>query len=86
MASTANPDIPAIEGAYQDQVRALFKALVTNLTDQPVTHQTDQQSVAKFSAGMKIAKHARDLALNALGAAPLAIKTAERKKTSKAAR
>ena len=56
----------AIEAAYQEQIHALFKVLVNNLIDEPISHQTDQQSLAKFTAGLNVAKRARQLALSAV--------------------
>jgi len=41
-----SPEATAIEVAYEAQVQALFKSLITNLGDEPVSHQTDQQCVA----------------------------------------
>ena len=60
-----SPEAAAIEAAYQAQVQALFKVLVTNLGDEPVSHQSEQQSVDKFVRGLNIAKRARQLAQNA---------------------
>ena len=56
----------AIEVAYRAHVELLFKSLVTNLGDQVVSRQSDQQSLGKFKAGLNIAKRARQLALNAV--------------------
>ena len=56
----------AIKAAYQEQIHALFKVLVNNLIDEPISRQTDQQSLAKFTAGLNVAKRARQLALNAV--------------------
>ena len=61
-----SPEATAIEVAYEAQVQALFKSLITNLGDEPVSHQTDQQCVDKFTAGLNIAKRAKQLALNVL--------------------
>ncbi len=66
---SSTPETAAIEAAYDAQVQTLFKGLVTNLGDQPTTHQTDQQCVDKFMTGLNTAKRARQLALNAVGAA-----------------
>jgi hypothetical protein len=59
-----NPEAVAIEAAYQAQVQTLFRSLITNLGDQVVSHQSDQQSLDKFKVGLNIAKRARQLALN----------------------
>jgi hypothetical protein len=69
----ANPgssqETAAIEAAYRAQVELLFKSLVTNLGDQVVSHQSDQQSLDKFKVGLNIAKRAKQLALNAVAPA-----------------
>jgi hypothetical protein len=67
----ANPsaEAEAIETAYGAQVQSLFRTLVVNLGDEPVSRQSDQQSVDKFIAGLDVAKRARQLALKAVGAA-----------------
>jgi hypothetical protein len=56
----------AIEAAFEGQVQTLFKVLATNLGDAPVTHKTDQQCVAIFTAGLVIARKAKQLALAAI--------------------
>jgi len=61
-----SPEVAAIEAAYRAHVELLFKSLVTNLGDQVVSHQSDQQSLDKFRVGLNIAKRARQLALNAV--------------------
>ncbi len=66
MPNLTNSEATAIEAAYQDQVKALFNVLFTNLVDERVGHETDQQCSEKFAVGIKIAKRARDLALNAV--------------------
>ena len=60
-----SPETAAIEAAYRAHVELLFKSLVTNLGDQVVSHQSDQQSLDKFKAGLNVAKRAKRLALNA---------------------
>jgi hypothetical protein len=60
----ASPEAVAIESAYEAQVQALFKVLVTNIGDEPVSHQTDQQCLDKFIAGLSVAKRAKQLALS----------------------
>jgi hypothetical protein len=81
MANPSNsPETAAIEAAYRAHVELLFKSLVTNLGDQVVSHQSDQQSLDKFKAGLNIAKR---LALNAvtpaLAASPAPSRTRKRK-------
>jgi hypothetical protein len=61
--SGSGPEASAIEEAYAEQIRGLFKVLFTNLID---TSGSDRQSVTKFSAGLNLAKRARDLALGAI--------------------
>jgi hypothetical protein len=56
----------ALSTLYQEQIQALFKVLVNNIIDEPISHQTDQQSLAKFTTGLKGAKRARQLALSAV--------------------
>ena len=56
----------AIDAAYQDHIQVLFVGLCTNLEQ----GHSDQQSVAAFNKGYNILKHARDLALSAVGASP----------------
>lgn len=63
------PETAAIEAAYQAHLQTLFKSLITNLGDQPVSRQSDQQSVDKFTTGLNIAKRAKQLALNVVGPA-----------------
>ena len=78
-----SPETAAIETAYRAHVELLFKSLVTNLGDQVVSHQSDQQSLDKFKAGLNIAKRAKRLALNAvtpaLAARPAASRRTKRK-------
>jgi hypothetical protein len=68
----------AIEAAYQAHVQTLFRSLITNLGDQVVSHQSDQQSLDKFKVGLNIAKRAKQLALNAVGPALAARAAASR--------
>jgi hypothetical protein len=70
-----SPEAAAIEAAYRAHVELLFKSLVTNLGDQVVSHQSDQQSLDKFKAGLNIAKRAKRLALSAVAPA-LAVRPA----------
>jgi len=75
---STSPETAAIEAAYRAQVELLFKSLITNLGDQVVSHQSDQQSLDKFKAGLNIAKRARQLALNAVAPASAARAAASR--------
>ena len=70
MPSPSSPEAGAIQDAYQAQVQALFKVLVTNIVDEPVSHETDQQCLDKFTAGLNIAKRAKQLALSAVALTP----------------
>jgi hypothetical protein len=45
---------------------------VANIGDELVSHQTDQQGLDKFKAGLNIAKRAKQLALNAVAPTPAA--------------
>jgi len=76
-----SPDAAAIEAAYRAHVELLFKSLVTNLGDQVVSHQSDQQSLDKFKAGLNIAKRAKRLALSAV--APALAASGKRKERSR---
>jgi len=82
-----SPEAAAIEAAYRAHVELLFKSLVTNLGDQVVSHQSDQQSLDKFKAGLNIAKRAKQLALNAFAPAlalrPAASRSGKRKEQSR---
>ena len=54
----------AVEAAYESQVQTLFKFLITNLGDQPVSHQTDEECLEEFIKGLNVAKRARQLVRN----------------------
>jgi hypothetical protein len=75
---SSSQETAAIEAAYRVQVELLFKSLVTNLGDQVVSHQSDQQSLDKFKVGLNIAKRAKQLALNAVAPASPARAAASR--------
>jgi hypothetical protein len=77
----STPEADAIEQGYEDEIRELFRTLFTNLIDEPV----EQQSVAKFTAGLNAAKRARDLALGVIQSRSSA-KRALRQPRSKRAR
>jgi hypothetical protein len=55
----------AIEAAYGARVQTLYIGLATNLGDSPAS---EQQGVDSFTKGLNIAKRARQLALNVIGA------------------
>jgi hypothetical protein len=65
-----SPEATAIEAAYASQVQTLFKFLITNLGDQPVSHQTDQQCLDEFIRGLNVAKRAKQLVQNVVVASP----------------
>jgi len=46
----SSPEAAAIEAAYGAQIQLLFSKLVTNIVDEPTTHDTDQQSLDRFTA------------------------------------
>jgi hypothetical protein len=64
---SSTAEASAVEDAYAEQIRGLFKVLFTNLIDSP---GSDQQSASRFSDGMTRAKRARDLALGAIQMLP----------------
>ena len=66
----SSPEAAAIEAAYGAQIQLLFSKLVTNIVDEPTTHDTDQQSLDRFTKGLAIARRAGQLALSAVGATP----------------
>jgi hypothetical protein len=80
----SSPEAAAIEAAYGAQIQLLFSKLVTNIVDEPTTHDTDQQSLDRFTKGLAIARRARQLALSAVGATPrVATPSASRRKKVK---
>jgi hypothetical protein len=79
-----SPELNAIEEAYAEHVRNLFKVLVTNLIDGRVSRQTDQQSLQKFTAGLSFGKRARELALRAVQP-PISTRLVIKRKRSKKA-
>ena len=64
--SDKSPEATAIDAAYQEHIGALFKILIENLIRVPSSHETDQQCVDRFVAGLHVAKRARQLALRAV--------------------
>jgi hypothetical protein len=69
----------AIDEAYEGQVKELFKGLYTNLVIAPSSHETDQQSLAKFAKGLELANRARQLALSAVPAKAATVRSASKK-------
>lgn len=65
-----NADAAAIGAAYADQVKALYKVLLDNLS------LKNKNAVQQFTDGLNVAREARDAALKASGAevATLAVK------------
>ena len=72
--SASSSATKAIEEAFEDQVKELFKGLFTNLLIAPSSHETDQQSLAKFAKGLQVANRARQLALSAVSTEVAAIR------------
>jgi hypothetical protein len=50
MPDPSSPEAIAIEVAYEDQVKALFKVLVANLVEEPVSHEADRQQRTRCSS------------------------------------
>jgi hypothetical protein len=63
------PEAALIEEAYEDRVKAIFDQFFTNLSGRTPGPQNDKQCLAMFTTGIKLAKHAGDLALGALATA-----------------
>jgi hypothetical protein len=59
------PEASAIEAAYGDEIKVLFRALKDSLIGEPHSHETDQQALGRFKEGLNVAKRARQLALSA---------------------
>jgi hypothetical protein len=53
----------AIQAAFEDHVGVLYRQLVTNLGDSPITHKTDQQCLELFVTGLNLARKAKQMAL-----------------------
>ena len=71
-------EIAALQQAYQDNIKDLFKNLVTSVT----TDHAPVESLAKFKAGLAIAKRALDLASGELAPSlPIAAKARKPKAT-----
>jgi hypothetical protein len=77
-----SPEAVAIEAAYESQVQTLFKFLITNLGDQPVSHRTDQECLDQFTTGLNVAKRAKQLVQNVV-VASLPASTPPRRKSIK---
>ena len=80
---SSSPEASAIDEAYKDEVKGLFEVLVTNLIDAP---GADQQSAAKFAAGLSRVKRARDLALDLIGPPGSDVRALRRPKRSRKTR
>ena len=86
MPNAPKSDADCIEGAYEDAVGGLFKALFTNLESSAGT-STDQQYVAAFTKGLGTLKRAKTLALGVVGpAAPVAAAAVRRARKPRARR
>ena len=62
-----NPEPGVIESAYESQITTLYRNLVGCLTDAggALTPAEEQQCLGHFTAGLKLARRARELALSA---------------------
>jgi hypothetical protein len=60
-----SPEATAIEVAYEAQVQAFFKSLITNLGDEPVS-PSNRSAMCRQIAGPNIPKRAKQLALNVI--------------------
>jgi len=69
MAADGAAEAKAIQDAYAEQLKALYKVLVSNLIDSSSSTDGEKKSLERFSAGLKVAKRARDLALDTVAAA-----------------
>jgi hypothetical protein len=78
MANTPKSDADCIEAAYEDAVQGLYKTLLQNLAGDP---GDDQKYVTAFTTGLRLAKHAKALALGAV--TPTAPKTRVESRTRK---
>ena len=70
MPLTETTESGAIEGAYGDQVKTLYKVLVSNLIDSSGSSDGEKKSLDRFSAGLRVARKARELALKATAGMP----------------
>ena len=70
---SSSPEARAINAAYEEHVQTLFRGLITNIGEQPVTHKTDEELLARFAAGLDVAKRARTLALSAAPKGPVGV-------------
>jgi hypothetical protein len=71
MPLTATTESSAIEDAYGDQVKTLYKVLVSNLIDSSASSEGEKKSLDRFSAGLRMARKARELALKATTGTPV---------------
>ena len=76
MPSSGKAESSAIEDAYADQVKTLYKVLVSNLIDSSGSGDGEKRSLDRFSAGLRVARKARELALKATAAAPAEVSLA----------
>jgi hypothetical protein len=59
-------EIAAIEEAYEDELKGMFKILVANLVSAAVSHDTDKLCIERFKVGLHLTRRAKELALNAV--------------------
>jgi hypothetical protein len=62
---STDSETTAIEDAYKAEIQELFKILVKNLIGARNSHETDQQCLSRFTAGLNVTQRARQLALSA---------------------
>ena len=72
VARSGGSEVDTIDAAYADHLRVLFRVLIDNLSEERATHDTDQDALDRFSAGLKIARRARELARSAVEPQPRA--------------
>jgi hypothetical protein len=68
-AASNSTESNAVEAAFMQRVQILYQTLATNLTDSP---NAEQKAVGAFRKGLGTARRARDLALQAVAAEPMA--------------
>jgi hypothetical protein len=60
------PEVEAIQDAYRDYLKGLFKTLVHGL----VTHESEEQSLEMFRTGLGMAGRARQMAMAVVDPGP----------------
>ena len=57
---STDSETTAIEDAYKAEIQELFKILVKNLIGARNSHETDQQCLSRFTAGLNVTPFRRD--------------------------